>query len=758
MPDPLSLAASSFAVIGVADVVLRVGVECCRFLSEIKDAPAEIDSLRTCIKDNLQLVDTLKKHSDDLRDPAPPMSLPATDASSALDGFNSSIRALHRELNALQALAKKHSGIDKTWARVKWILDERKINKSLEKLERSKSTLGVALSLLEGFVLHSQPIHCPVHADNICLQRRRSAFSQKRSNVLVQQNFQRITSTMDGQLQELSIVRATQEKVLSGQEKVILQSTQQSKKTSLLRKDLLKATRTDQSEHAKTQRKIADGNRKVINTISSKLDDLCISVPKVPIVAKNSNREIYFFGERRESILTPLVLMKDLVQWAVLHSLSHHADRLSSQHLYWLRSEFDKLVSSATQEAAAFCQGSTATPFDQWNYLTRGNTLPDTGVPLGSPIATDYCEGDDRKMTPAGSNGVVHQRGFRSKYEVFSFSSPAGQLHLTVSRTSDIANSARSIEEAHLSFIPTRGICSNSIKARFVKSINSGFEPRLYTQLNAFRLVEDYDLHMKLCHYGSIEDIDAAFRSGLAALGARSDVLQYFDSQGVGQSNLNGGGDILDGFWFSICDVSQRIPDDSFAKMQAYCDEICPLIARSSLLHPLAWDTGEVSDKNVHLTKMWMEFLKRNDYDFELQDGWGDTPLLDNLSLLGKNSLENTLLLLGFGANPHAVNSDGRNAIQAAMASNIFSNYPEKPEILEEKLSLLIEAGVDIHHRDKRGETPSHDARKYYKCWTVWCRALDRNGRKIDEVVREDGELWLLEESSEEGESNKEGE
>lgn len=332
---------------------------------------------------------------------------------------------------------------------------------------------------------------------------------------MVQQNFQRITSTMDTQLQELSIVRATQEKVLSTQEKVILHSTQQLKKTSLLRKDLLKATRTDQIEHAKTQRKIADGNRKVINTISSKLDDLCISVPKAPIAATKSNRDIYFIGERRESILTPLVLMKDLVRGAVLHVLSHHVDRVSPQHLYWLQSEFDKLVLSATQEAAALCQGSTATSFDQWNYSTRGNTLSDTAVPLGSPIARDYCEGDDREKTTARSHGTVHQRGFRSNYEIFSSSSPVEQLHLSVPRTSDIANFARSIEEAHLSFIPTMGICSNSISARFVKSINSGLEPRLYTQLNAFRLVEDYTPHIELFYEGSIEDIDAAFRSGI---------------------------------------------------------------------------------------------------------------------------------------------------------------------------------------------------------------------------------------------------
>jgi len=152
MADPFSITASSFAVVGVADVVLRASIECCRFLSEINGAPAEIDRLQTCIKENMGLVDTLKEHLDDLRTPASAMSLSAIDSSSALNSFNSSIRAIHRELNALRALANRYGLGDKSWARVKWVLDERKISKSLENLERSKFTLSVALSLVEGFV------------------------------------------------------------------------------------------------------------------------------------------------------------------------------------------------------------------------------------------------------------------------------------------------------------------------------------------------------------------------------------------------------------------------------------------------------------------------------------------------------------------------------------------------------------------------------------------------------------------------------
>ncbi|KAF2803708.1 uncharacterized protein BDZ99DRAFT_160831 [Mytilinidion resinicola] len=116
-----------------------------------------------------------------------------------------------------------------------------------------------------------------------------------------------------------------------------------------------------------------------------------------------------------------------------------------------------------------------------------------------------------------------------------------------VPRTSDVANFVRYIDEARLSFIPSMGICSNSISARFVKSINSSLQPRLYTQLNAFRLVKGYDLHADLFYNGNVEEIDAAFRSGvitpydkdcigsimcpwLAARYVCLEVLQYLDS------------------------------------------------------------------------------------------------------------------------------------------------------------------------------------------------------------------------------------
>jgi len=204
MADPLSIAASSFAVVGAVDVVLRVSVECGRFLSEIKDAPAEIDALRIYIAENRQLVETLKKRLEELK--ISPI-LPTANLASAFAMFTSSVRALQRELNALQMLAKKYSRIDKTWTKLKWVLDARKTIKSIEKLERSKSTLSVALSLVEGSVnlLHSSIGLFYINKGVIC--RKRSGLTQTQLENVIQQSIQPMTSKIDNQLQDLSAVR-----------------------------------------------------------------------------------------------------------------------------------------------------------------------------------------------------------------------------------------------------------------------------------------------------------------------------------------------------------------------------------------------------------------------------------------------------------------------------------------------------------------------------------------------------------------------
>lgn len=314
---------------------------------------------------------------------------------------------------------------------------------------------------------------------------------------------------MDSKLQELSIITANQVKVLEGQEKVIIHSTQ---KSSLIQKDLLKAARICQTENDKTRGEVTDGNQKVINTITSKLEELRMAIPKSRAVARNINREICFIGASREPVLASLLLIKDYIQWATLHLVSHHAEQASPRLLYFLRSEFDSLVISAIQESAASCQGSTATSTDQWIYSTRSDTRYNTAVPPVTPILRGSSKLS--KRAKAESYSSAPRKRFFFRFKNWSFSSPVGKLRLTIPCNSEDENVSCNVDEASFSFVPSAGISSYATSARFVKFMNSKLEPRLYTQLNAFRLVEDWDVHLELFTDGSIKEIDAAFRNG----------------------------------------------------------------------------------------------------------------------------------------------------------------------------------------------------------------------------------------------------
>lgn len=302
--------------------------------------------------------------------------------------------------------------------------------------------------------------------------------------------------------------------VREGQEKTILYLTRQLKQTDLIRKEVLKAGRINRMQHDKTRGEVTEGNQKILAAISSRFDNLRITIPR----AKKSNREIHFIGPCREAILPPLLLIKDQVRRAVLSILSDDAEQVPSQQLNWLLSEFDNLVSSATQEAAALYQGSTATSFDQWDYSGKPIEFPDISLPVGDLILRDECMGKATSRALAeGSQETSHQKRLYSNYKVFSSKSSVGKLSIAVPHVPNTTNVIHSIEEVRLSFIPHVEICSTPIGARFIKSMSYGQEPRLYAQLNAFRQIRSgrSRTHYQLMTYGTLQDIDTAFRNGI---------------------------------------------------------------------------------------------------------------------------------------------------------------------------------------------------------------------------------------------------
>lgn len=153
MADPLSIAASSFAIVGLVDVVLRTCIEVRDLLSTIQSAPDDIACLKECVNDNVRLLELCKRCIEQMRTSAASRTNTAqADLSRALNELSSPIRSMDRELRALTTLAKKHHMSGKAWAKIKWILDEKRLKKSLERLSEARSQLTISLNVTGLFV------------------------------------------------------------------------------------------------------------------------------------------------------------------------------------------------------------------------------------------------------------------------------------------------------------------------------------------------------------------------------------------------------------------------------------------------------------------------------------------------------------------------------------------------------------------------------------------------------------------------------
>ena len=87
---------------------------------------------------------------------------------------------------------------------------------------------------------------------------------------------------------------------------------------------------------------------------------------------------------------------------------------------------------------------------------------------------------------------------------------------------------------------------------------------------------------------------------------------------------------------------------------------------------------------------------------------------------------------------------EGQNVMTRYMRIVKDAEQKDRGTIVE-VLSALVEAFPDsINAEDFDRLTPSMTAR-LHGVWREWCEALQRNGKRIEDVVREEGSAWLLE-------------
>ncbi|KAI4652122.1 hypothetical protein J4E93_002319 [Alternaria ventricosa] len=693
MSGSLEVAAGIFAIIGVADVVVRMGREVHGFLRDIAGAPEEIDRLCTTVKETALLAETVKQLLDTLACRKQPN---ATNHVVAL--FESALKSLQRELQNLRILSARFRSGGKTWSRVKYVLDERKIIKMFNNLERSKTLLANSL-----------------HVAN----RQRSD---------------------DQHLELLQRHDTNQATLIQGQELLGRMSVHHYQETKRASKILTITHQEQVNEHQKTREVLSE---KIGDAIAAEFEKY--RIPRT----QRWMRNIFFFGERRDMIMAYLLLVKPHLEAAFRNLLTDGIERFPPHYVDWLRYEFEQLVASASQEEATRHRGSSAASFDRWHYSEE--TMPHHSRVSGRAIEESNTSSDTPEADYANlylsAPVIAGQRAYTQ-------TTPFGSLRIQSPRRAVKAKFKRPNNEASFTFTCGIGQSVHAIHAHFLRNAASAPNPGLCAQLSVFTLAESETHYNKLFASAGVEEIDDALRKGVispyeinregrnlclyyAAENTRVDLLDYLATQGIGVSNLNHDVSIVAGLFV------RSIVDDDRAPFEKTVDYIIPQVYESSsflfetTMNMLLWDYYQGRPRSLlrqQIKRLQQEGLISDSVVMN-DDPW-DWPSVSSIM---------APLFEVDAAYINTIGSLGRNRIQRCYRVIDHGRSPGDPVAVEEIANALIRAGVDVHHRDHDGLTPSMYARRC-GAWDGWCSALATNGLRIEDVVREEDAEWLLDE------------
>lgn len=144
MTDPFLVASSSFATVGLADVVIRLGKELYGFLTALTAAPSEIRRLQSDLRDLEHLLTKVKFYGEECS-----ISPLIANHHQFLPLVASSLQGLQQELLQLTDSIKSRGGRTRKWVGgLKWVLGAPQLDKSLKRLESHKAALSLALILV----------------------------------------------------------------------------------------------------------------------------------------------------------------------------------------------------------------------------------------------------------------------------------------------------------------------------------------------------------------------------------------------------------------------------------------------------------------------------------------------------------------------------------------------------------------------------------------------------------------------------------
>jgi hypothetical protein len=579
----------------------------------------------------------------------------------------------------------------------------------------------------------------------------------------------------------LKSTRQSQAKVLARQTTLARTSNSIYRKTNQVARVVTKAQQENISEHQKTR-----------DVLSAKFEDIVskeLAKFRTPLARSVFNRHVLFFGQRRDMIMAYLLLVKPQLEIVVRYLLSQATGYPLERHIAWLQSEFDNLLVSAAQEEASRHIQSTATPLDQWHYSE--DVVCHQICPMKRQIEHLANTNDTARLAKESLARFVSKKASYGTQETFTHSFTFGNLRVHVPRRDVRPEHTTPNDGVGFTFSCGIGDLVHVINAQFYRDATQAADPKLCAQLNVFTVVESEAHYNNLFAHASAEGIENALRRGLISpyhinregrnlcLYVSSSTPTYAHaspcrvfSLTIASTRLNTHERI---YWSistvraSVSQVSSEsiassstslltrnshdlsivaglfvrsIVDSDRSALEAFVDHMLRQVHDSSCflfettMNMLLWDYYKQRPRS--LLKAQLHRLHREGLISHLPI-WNDEPWdWNSVSSIIHPLFEHTAYIDTAG-------SLGRNRIQRCLAVLMYEGSPGDLTAVEEISNALIKAGVDVHHRDHDGLTPSMYARQT-ECWEGWCRALLRNGMCINSILTEEGTEWLAEE------------
>ncbi|KAH7351476.1 hypothetical protein BKA66DRAFT_278745 [Pyrenochaeta sp. MPI-SDFR-AT-0127] len=535
----LEVATATVPFMAFTSNVVETGFKVSRFLAELADAPAQIRSLRDFVDENTLLADAYYSYLEAIgahhgtnatgsevvkqdRSQKGQRERMRKDGSTALKNdkcgaqLSSAIGALSRELKILDQLSLKHSKIGRSWRNFQFVLEKRQVAVAITNLERTKFILisGLTIANSQLSTLEHWNIEDTVQK---CSEKMTSRVNALRETLLLEMRDQHRIMQRTIQQHNESVLGSKLNKYGSsrGHAPSCLSSKQQQDQLVLIRKQLSISNRNSIRRHNETRSLLVANRPGFEERISSKIAHLHEAITNIgPNITKESGNVIHYMGDRRDMVVAYLLPLRAQLDSAIEIILTQRPTRIPPCYIIKLRSRFQHLVASATQEEAARHPMSTASSFDRWLYgLSKRPTRKRTSF-----ISTDrYRITRNSDIDNSADAEPIEKQHERPNLMTVAVEIDSGLIRISILPQSTISISDDEYFDAHLNFIPRHHKSSLLIDIRFAEVVAQQTQPKLHVQLNAFNVVDlsEYDqLYRSLFRDGSIKDVDSALRTG----------------------------------------------------------------------------------------------------------------------------------------------------------------------------------------------------------------------------------------------------